>query len=116
MLLGPLRSPRRKRPKASEPGGAGPALQSLTSMRVHALLRAFFIIYCMEAGFFLLFGPWSTGWDRTALLLPSATLRSVYLHPLLRSAVSGFGLVHLVWSMHDLIDFFARRWRVDSNA
>jgi len=85
-------------------------------MRIQSLLRAFFIIYCMEAGFFLLFGPWSPGWDRTALLLPSAALRTVALHPLLRGAVSGFGLVHLVWSMHDLTDFLARRLRVDTSA
>jgi hypothetical protein len=84
-------------------------------MRVHFLLRAFFIIYCMEAGFFLLFGPWSTGWDRTVLLLPSAALRAVVLHPVFRSAVSGFGLVHLVWGTHDLTDSLARRLRVDGN-
>lgn len=81
-------------------------------MRIQGLLRAFFIIYCMEAGFFLLFGPWSAGWDRTILLLPSAPLRHALLHPVLRGAVSGFGLVHLVWSMHDLTDSLFRRWRI----
>jgi len=82
-------------------------------MRFHALLRVFFIIYCTEAGFFLLFGPWSPGWDRTVLLIPAPAVRHVFLHPLLRSAVSGFGLVHLVWSMHDLIDSVIRRLRVN---
>jgi hypothetical protein len=85
-------------------------------MRIHALLRAFFIIYCIEAGFFLLFGPWSPGWDRTVLLLPSAPLRHLMLHPIFRGAVSGFGLVHLVWSMHDLTDSLVRRLRVGGNA
>jgi hypothetical protein len=78
-------------------------------MRPHGLLRALFIIYCMEAGFFLLFGPWSPGWDRTVLLLPPGSLRALFFHPLLRGAVSGFGLVHLVWSMHDLTDALAHR-------
>jgi len=78
-------------------------------MRIQGLLRAFFIIYCIEAGFFLLFGPWSTGWDRAVLLLPSAALRAVFLHPAFRGAVSGFGLVHLVWSTHDLTDTLVRR-------
>jgi hypothetical protein len=30
--------------------------------------------------------------------------------------VSGFGLVHLVWSMHDLTDSLVRRLRVGGNA
>jgi hypothetical protein len=85
-------------------------------MRAQALLRVFFIVYCMEAGFFLLFGPWSPGWDRTVLVLPSAALRAFFLHPLARSAVSGFGLVHLVWSTHDLTDSLARRLRPDGGS
>ena len=84
-------------------------------MRIQGLLRAFFIIYCLEAGFFLLFSPWSPGWDRTVLMLPSAALRALVLHPLFRGAVSGFGLVHLVWSMHDLTGALYRRLRVDPN-
>ncbi len=78
-------------------------------MRIQGLLRAFFIIYCIEAGFFLLFSPWSPGWDRSALLLPAATLRALFLDPVFRGAVSGFGLVHLVWSTHDLTDSLVRR-------
>jgi hypothetical protein len=85
-------------------------------MRLQGLLRAFFIIYCIEAGLFLVFGPWSPGWDRTVLLLPSAALRAAFLHPMFRGAVSGFGLVHLVWSMHDLTDSLFRRLRVGGNA
>jgi hypothetical protein len=82
-------------------------------MRIHALLKVFFIVYCMEAGFFLLAGPWSPGWDRIALAF-QGPMRSLLLHPLLRGAVSGFGLVHLVWSMHDLTESIARRLGVDS--
>jgi hypothetical protein len=81
-------------------------------MRIHSLLRVFFIIYCMEAGFFLLVGPWSPGWDRIVLVL-HGPLRSLLLHPLVRGAVSGFGLVHLVWSMHDLSGAISRRLGVD---
>jgi hypothetical protein len=78
-------------------------------MRIQGLLRLFFIVYCMEAGFFLLLGPWSPGWDRVVLELPSPALRALFLHPAWRGAVSGFGLVHLVWSLHDLTDALARR-------
>jgi hypothetical protein len=85
-------------------------------MRIQGLLRVFFIVYCMEAGFFLLFGPWNPGWDRIALGMPSPALRALFLHPLLRGAVSGFGLVHLVWSMHDLTEAIARRLGVRGQA
>jgi hypothetical protein len=77
-------------------------------MRPQALLRVFFIVYCLEAGFFLLIGPWSPGWQRIALHLPLAPLRLLLLRPLMRGAVSGFGLVHIVWSLHDLRDWFGR--------
>jgi hypothetical protein len=78
-------------------------------MRTHAMLRAFFILYCIEAGFFLLVLPWSPGWDRTVVEVPAHALRAALLHPLVRGAVSGFGLVHLVWSLHDLNDLIFRR-------
>jgi hypothetical protein len=36
------------------------------------------------------------------------------MHPLVRSALSGFGMVHLVWSMHDLTELI-ERWRLRSD-
>jgi hypothetical protein len=80
----------------------------------HSLFRVFFILYCMEAGVFLLFAPWSAGWGRAALQLANPALRTLALHPLFRSALSGFGLVHLVWSMHDLTALI-ERWRWGAN-
>ena len=84
-------------------------------MRFNALFRVFFILYCIEAGLFLLFAPWSLGWDRAVYQISSgAALRDLALHPLLRGALSGFGLVHLVWSGHDLAELIAR-WRLRSD-
>ncbi len=80
-------------------------------MRFTSLFAVFFILYCLEAGCFLLFVPWSPGWDRAALQLPVQALRILFLHPMLRSTLSGFGLVHLVWSVHDLGALIAR-WRL----
>ena len=71
-------------------------------MRPSTLLRIFFVIYCIEAGVLLLFVPWMTVWDRTLLQLPFATLRNFLAHPVLRGGVTGFGLIHLVWGVHDL--------------
>jgi len=78
-------------------------------MRWGWLPQAFFVLYCIEAGVLLLLAPWSTSWDRTVIRVPSLAVQGVLAHPLLRGAVSGFGLVHLVWGVHDLDRWLARR-------
>lgn len=71
-------------------------------MRVEILFRLLFILYCIEAGLFLVLAPWSPLWDRNMVQIPLAGLRAFVLHPASRGAVSGFGLVHLLWGAHDL--------------
>jgi hypothetical protein len=71
-------------------------------MRLDPLFRWLFILYCVEAGVFLVLAPWSLLWDRGCLGLPMPSLRQACLHPVLRGGVSGFGLVHLLWGAHDL--------------
>jgi hypothetical protein len=78
-------------------------------MRSSALFRILFILYCIEAGTFLVLAPWSPVWDRTLIQIPNEILRAFLLHPYLRAAVTGFGLVHLVWGAHDLDDLIFRR-------
>ena len=60
-----------------------------------------FIIYCTCAGVILTMLPWSPAWTRMLALLPYPGL-DVLESPWLRGLLSGFGLVHLVWSAHDL--------------
>ena len=45
--------------------------------------------------------PWSPGWDRMLSHLPAGF--EILRLPLLRGAITGFGLVHLVWCAHDLL-------------
>jgi len=78
-------------------------------MRSSSLFRILFILYCIEAGTFLVLAPWSPVWDRTLIQIPNELLRAVALHPLLRAAMTGFGLIHLVWGAHDLDDLIFRR-------
>jgi hypothetical protein len=78
-------------------------------MRSSALFRILFILYCIEAGTFLVLAPWSPVWDRTLIQISNEALRAVVLHPFLRAAVTGFGLIHLVWGAHDLDDLIFRR-------
>jgi hypothetical protein len=67
------------------------------------MFRVVFILYCFEAGTMLLFLPWHTVWDQLLLHLGSSEgLGQLFAHPLFRGAVSGFGLIHLVWGAHDL--------------
>ena len=74
------------------------------------MLRLFFILYCFEAGLLLLFAPWSPEWDRILMqLVPFQTLRGLLLGPWLRGAITGFGMVHLIWGAHDLLAVITRR-------
>ena len=73
------------------------------------LLSALFILYCIEAGVLLTMTPWRDVWPRLILDLPSDALRSFLLHPFGRSAITGFGLIHLVWGLHDLHRLLTRR-------
>ncbi len=75
------------------------------------LLRVLFVIYCVEAGLFLVIAPWREFWS---LLVSRSALSQVYLGaffmlPWVRGAVTGFGLIHLVWGIHDLECMLLRR-------
>ena len=72
------------------------------------LLRALFVLYCVEAGLFLVFVPWREGWQRLLTEFPIASVRSLLLLPISRGAITGFGLIHLVWGLHDLQALFRR--------
>lgn len=62
--------------------------------------RIVFVLYCTTAGLLFLYAPWSPAWDTMLAALPGG------LHlldaPWLRGAISGFGLVHLVWVLHEV--------------
>lgn len=75
-------------------------------------LRILFILYCVEAGVFLLLSPWSPRWDESVIQLSNLQLSSLLLHPTVRGAISGFGLVHLVWGAHDLDLWLTERKRL----
>lgn len=73
-------------------------------MAFEQFFRFVFVLYCTTVGILLLLAPWTPGWDRLVTHLPHAGFRLLSL-PLLRGSVSGFGLVHLVWGIHDLSAF-----------
>ena len=78
------------------------------------LLHILFIVYCAEAGFFLLVVPWSASWERMTGPMGSMGVGALLSAPIFRGAVSGFGLVHCVWGAHDLLGWIERRRSRDS--
>lgn len=80
-------------------------------MKARALTAFLFIFYCVEVGTFLVMLPWSPYWDRLAISLPMVELQVALLRPWVRGAVSGFGLLHLVWGAHDLDAWLVARRR-----
>jgi hypothetical protein len=57
----------------------------------------------------LLLAPWSPAWDRTVTRIPNLAVQVFLAHPAFRGGVSGFGLVHLLWGVHDLDQWLGRR-------
>jgi hypothetical protein len=81
------------------------------AMRWGIFFRVLFMIYCIEAGVFLVLAPWSTAWDRALLALPLPGSYAFWLHTVVRGMVCGFGLVHLVWGAFELDLFLTRNRR-----
>lgn len=80
------------------------------------LLFVVYVLYCIEAGIFLAWAPWTGFWERTFVSLPWLEIGRLMLDPWIRGAVTGFGLVHLVWGLHDLERWFAGRARRETPA
>ena len=64
-----------------------------------------YLVYCFEAGIFLLVAPWSIHWERNIFLDVLPSLRSVFFSPWFRGAVSGLGLLHLILGFVDLLNY-----------
>ena len=69
-------------------------------MSMERVVRFVFVLYCATVGAVLVLIPWSPAWDRMLSHLPVGF--EILRLPLLRGGLSGFGLVHLVWCVHDL--------------
>lgn len=67
-----------------------------------------FVVWCFVVGTLLLYAPWMPIWTRWTAPVTEPWLRDLLIHPTLRGAMSGFGLVHLVWGTHDLDRLLSR--------
>lgn len=68
-----------------------------------------FVVYCAEAGVLFTLLPWTGLWEGALAQVPGLGNPTLGLHPILRGLVSGFGLIHLVWGVHDLEQMLPRR-------
>ncbi len=63
----------------------------------------FFALYCLEAGFFFTIVPWTRVWTLNPLLHGNLALGMMADDPYVRGLVTGFGLVHLIIGVKDII-------------
>jgi hypothetical protein len=67
------------------------------------LLRIFYLLYCVEAGIFLLMAPWSVLWVRNSMA-QAPVLGEYLMTGQIRGAVSAFGFLLLLTAMLDFVD------------
>lgn len=71
----------------------------------------FFALYCLEAGLFFIVVPWTRLWTLNPLLHSSETITLVAGNPFVRGFVSGFGVIHLIIGIRDIIRISQERKR-----
>ena len=63
----------------------------------------FFALYCLEAGLFFIVLPWTRLWTLNPLLHSSEAVTLFAGNPFVRGFVSGFGVIHLIIGIRDII-------------
>jgi hypothetical protein len=63
----------------------------------------FFALYCLEAGLFFLIVPWTRLWTLNPLLHSNLTVSMLAGNPFVRGFVSGFGIIHILIGVKDII-------------
>jgi len=72
-------------------------------------LALFFALYCIEAGLFFLIAPWTHLWTLNPLFQSSPALALYAANPFLREFVSGFGVMHIIIGVNDLLRLASAR-------
>jgi hypothetical protein len=91
-------------------------MQKVSAFCIHlqSLLMSvplFFALYCLEAGLFFLILPWTRLWTLNPLLHTNMTMSLFAGDPFLRGFVSGFGVVHLIIGVKDILRISQSRHR-----
>lgn len=63
---------------------------------MNRILHALLVLLCFEMGALLLYLPWSALWEQNYFLSRFPALVPVLLHPALRGAVTGLGVLDIL--------------------
>lgn len=63
---------------------------------MNRFLRVLLILICFEMGALLLFLPWLISWESNYFLTRYPVLIPVLLHPAVRGAISGLGILNIL--------------------
>jgi hypothetical protein len=66
-------------------------------------IALFFALYCIEAGLFFVVVPWTHLWTMNPLLQSDPSLALLATNPFLRGFVSGFGVIHIIIGVNDML-------------
>lgn len=72
-------------------------------------VRLFFALYCLEAGLFFAIVPWTRFWTFNPLFQNNLTVSLIAVNPFVRGFVSGFGVVHILIGIRDLLQLARER-------
>jgi hypothetical protein len=84
----------------------------LQSSRVS--LPLFFALYCLEAGLFFVIVPWTRLWTVNPLLHSGVTVSMLSGNPFVRGFISGFGVIHIILGIKDILQMSHARRQGDN--
>jgi hypothetical protein len=72
-------------------------------------LPLFFALYCLEAGVFFVIVPWTRVWTVNPILHHNLVLAMWVDDPFVRGFISGFGVVHILLGIKDIVSISRSR-------
>ena len=74
-------------------------------------LPLFFALYCLEAGLFFTVVPWTRLWTMNPWLHQNLTIGLWIDNPFVRGFISGFGVIHILLGVKDIVRLSRARRR-----
>ena len=71
----------------------------------------FFALYCLEAGLFFTVVPWTRLWTMNPWLHQNVTIGLWIDNPFFRGFISGFGVIHILLGVKDIVRLSRARRR-----
>jgi hypothetical protein len=90
----------------AQPGKLTPESRVVkSSNRLGRILKVIYILYCIEAGIFLLWLPWLSIWDANFFTFIYPQILPVITNSFLKGAVLGLGIVNIMIGIHEVVHF-----------